>query len=99
MYGKTFLGILRTTLLIDKSGKIARIWRNVKVDGHADERQATRAIDSVACCQIVRPPRATAAFSRTTATSAASRVSTEAPSTLVVTANAIPTAWMFSAAR
>jgi peroxiredoxin Q/BCP len=37
MYGKTFLGILRTTLLIDKSGKIARIWRNVKVDGHADE--------------------------------------------------------------
>jgi peroxiredoxin Q/BCP len=37
MYGKTFLGILRTTLLIDKSGRIARIWRNVKVDGHADE--------------------------------------------------------------
>ena len=37
MYGKTFLGILRTTVLIDKSGKIARIWRNVKVDGHADE--------------------------------------------------------------
>jgi peroxiredoxin Q/BCP len=37
MYGKTFLGILRTTLLIDKSGKIARIWHNVKVDGHADE--------------------------------------------------------------
>ena len=37
MYGKTFLGILRTTVLIDRSGKIARIWRNVKVDGHADE--------------------------------------------------------------
>jgi peroxiredoxin Q/BCP len=37
MYGRTFLGILRTTVLIDKSGKIARIWRNVKVDGHADE--------------------------------------------------------------
>jgi len=37
MYGKTFLGILRTTVLIDKSGRIARIWRNVKVDGHADE--------------------------------------------------------------
>jgi peroxiredoxin Q/BCP len=37
MYGKMFLGILRTTVLIDKSGKIARIWRNVKVDGHADE--------------------------------------------------------------
>jgi peroxiredoxin Q/BCP len=37
MYGKTFLGILRTTVLIDPRGKIARIWRNVKVDGHADE--------------------------------------------------------------
>jgi peroxiredoxin Q/BCP len=37
MYGKTFLGILRTTVLIDRSSKIARIWRNVKVDGHADE--------------------------------------------------------------
>jgi peroxiredoxin Q/BCP len=37
MYGKTFLGILRTTVLINSRGKIARIWRNVKVDGHADE--------------------------------------------------------------
>jgi peroxiredoxin Q/BCP len=37
MYGRTFLGILRTTVLIDKGGKLARIWRNVKVDGHADE--------------------------------------------------------------
>ena len=37
MYGKTFLGILRTTVMIDSRGKIARIWRNVKVDGHADE--------------------------------------------------------------
>ena len=37
MYGKTFLGILRTTVLIDAKGKVARIWRNVKVDGHADE--------------------------------------------------------------
>jgi peroxiredoxin Q/BCP len=37
MYGKTFTGILRTTVLIDSRGKIARIWRNVRVDGHADE--------------------------------------------------------------
>ena len=37
MYGKTFLGILRTTVLIDRTGRIARLWRNVKVDGHADE--------------------------------------------------------------
>jgi peroxiredoxin Q/BCP len=41
MYGKTFLGIVRTTVLIDSRGKIARIWRNVKVDGHADEVLAT----------------------------------------------------------
>ena len=37
MYGKTFTGILRTTVLIDARGKIAHIWRNVRVDGHADE--------------------------------------------------------------
>jgi peroxiredoxin Q/BCP len=37
MYGKIFLGIVRTTVLIGTDGKIARIWRNVKVDGHADE--------------------------------------------------------------
>lgn len=37
MYGKTFLGIIRTTVLIDAKGRIARIWRHVKVDGHADE--------------------------------------------------------------
>jgi peroxiredoxin Q/BCP len=37
MYGRTFLGILRTTVLIDKDGRVARVWRNVKVDGHADE--------------------------------------------------------------
>jgi peroxiredoxin Q/BCP len=37
MYGRTFQGVLRTTVLIGKSGKIARIWRGVKVDGHADE--------------------------------------------------------------
>ncbi|MDO8399956.1 MAG: redoxin domain-containing protein [Bradyrhizobium sp.] len=37
MYGRTFLGILRTTVLIGADGRILRIWRNVKVDGHADE--------------------------------------------------------------
>jgi thioredoxin-dependent peroxiredoxin len=36
MYGKTFLGILRTTVLIGSDGRIAKVWRNVKVDGHAD---------------------------------------------------------------
>jgi peroxiredoxin Q/BCP len=37
MYGRTFLGILRTTVLVDAEGRIARVWRNVRVDGHADE--------------------------------------------------------------
>jgi thioredoxin-dependent peroxiredoxin len=37
MYGKTFLGISRTTVLIGPDGRIVKIWRNVKVDGHADE--------------------------------------------------------------
>lgn len=37
MYGRSFLGILRTTVLVGADGKVARIWRNVRVDGHADE--------------------------------------------------------------
>ncbi len=36
MYGKRFLGILRTTILVGADGRVARIWRNVRVDGHAD---------------------------------------------------------------
>ena len=37
MYGRTFMGLIRTTVLIGADGRIARIWRNVRVDGHADE--------------------------------------------------------------
>ncbi|MGW1422807.1 peroxiredoxin [Bradyrhizobium manausense] len=37
MYGKSFLGVLRTTVLIGADGKVAKVWRNVRVDGHADE--------------------------------------------------------------
>lgn len=37
MYGRTFLGIIRTTVLVGTDGRVARIWRNVKVDGHAAE--------------------------------------------------------------
>ena len=36
-YGRTYLGIVRTTYLIDGAGKVARRWDHVKVDGHADE--------------------------------------------------------------
>ena len=37
MYGKTFLGITRTTVLIDADGKIAQIWPKVKVKDHAQD--------------------------------------------------------------
>ncbi|MBU3077130.1 peroxiredoxin [Sphingomonas quercus] len=37
MYGRKYMGIDRATFLIDKDGRIARIWRKVKVPGHADE--------------------------------------------------------------
>lgn len=37
MYGKKVRGIERSTFLIDKSGKLRREWRKVKVDGHAEE--------------------------------------------------------------
>ncbi|MDQ0188996.1 thioredoxin-dependent thiol peroxidase [Alicyclobacillus cycloheptanicus] len=37
MYGRITKGIVRTTFIIDRDGKIARIWPKVKVDGHADE--------------------------------------------------------------
>ena len=37
MYGKTFMGIIRTTFLIGPDGRIARIWPKVKVAGHAAE--------------------------------------------------------------
>jgi len=36
LYGRSFMGIARTTFLIDRSGKVAQRWDNVKVDGHAD---------------------------------------------------------------
>jgi thioredoxin-dependent peroxiredoxin len=37
MYGRTFQGIIRTTVLIGTDGNIIRTWRHVRVDGHADE--------------------------------------------------------------
>jgi thioredoxin-dependent peroxiredoxin len=37
MYGKKFMGIDRTTVLIDTSGKIVKVWSKVKVPDHAEE--------------------------------------------------------------
>ena len=36
-YGRTYMGIVRTTYLVDREGRVARRWDNVKVDGHAEE--------------------------------------------------------------
>jgi len=37
MFGRKFMGVERTTILIDAKGVIARIWRKVRVPGHADQ--------------------------------------------------------------
>ncbi|MGN6585655.1 MAG: peroxiredoxin [Rhizobiaceae bacterium] len=37
MYGRKYMGVERSTFLIDPEGKIARAWRKVKVPGHAEE--------------------------------------------------------------
>ncbi|MGL4495452.1 MAG: thioredoxin-dependent thiol peroxidase [Beijerinckiaceae bacterium] len=37
MYGRKYMGVERTTFLIDGKGKIAQVWRKVKVPGHAEE--------------------------------------------------------------
>jgi peroxiredoxin Q/BCP len=45
MYGKTFMGIERSTFLIGADGNIARVWPKVKVPGHAEEvLEAVRAL-------------------------------------------------------
>jgi peroxiredoxin Q/BCP len=45
MYGRKYMGVVRSTLLIDRSGRIAGKWSNVKVSGHAAEvLEAARAI-------------------------------------------------------
>ena len=45
MYGRTYMGVERTTVLIDREGTVARIWPKVKVPGHAEEvLEAARAL-------------------------------------------------------
>jgi thioredoxin-dependent peroxiredoxin len=45
MYGRKYMGVVRTTYLIDGDGNVARRWDNVKVPGHADD--VLRAIDEL----------------------------------------------------
>jgi peroxiredoxin Q/BCP len=37
MYGKKSMGIQRSTFLIDSDGKVAKVWKQVKVDGHDEQ--------------------------------------------------------------
>ena len=37
MYGKTFMGMVRTTYLLGEDGKVAQVWNTGKVKGHAEE--------------------------------------------------------------
>ena len=37
MYGRKYMGVERTTVLVDTKGRIARIWEKVTVPGHAEE--------------------------------------------------------------
>ena len=34
-YGREYMGIQRSTFLVDETGKVKKVWRNVKVDGHS----------------------------------------------------------------
>ena len=47
LYGRKYMGVDRSTFLFDKSGKLAREWRSVKVKGHAEEvLEAARALSA-----------------------------------------------------
>ncbi len=41
LYGKEYLGVVRTTFLIDPKGKIVHIWKKVKVEGHVEDVLST----------------------------------------------------------
>ena len=46
MYGRKYMGVERTTVLIDRDGAIAQVWSKVKVPGHAEEvLKAAQALD------------------------------------------------------
>ncbi|MBS3647281.1 peroxiredoxin [Pseudaminobacter sp. 19-2017] len=47
MYGRSYMGVERSTFLIDPQGRIARIWRKVRVKGHVEEvLEAARQLDA-----------------------------------------------------
>ena len=57
MYGRKYMGVERSTFLIDKAGRIARSWRKVKVSGHAEEvLAAARALGHATPTAVVPAP-------------------------------------------
>jgi peroxiredoxin Q/BCP len=45
LFGRKYMGVERTTVLIDQQGRIARVWRKVRIRGHAEEvLEAARAL-------------------------------------------------------
>jgi peroxiredoxin Q/BCP len=48
LYGRKFLGVVRSTFLIAPDGKLRKEWRNVKVAGHAEAVLTTIAAESAA---------------------------------------------------
>lgn len=48
MYGKEYQGVLRSTAMIDPDGKIARVWKRVRVKGHVEEvKEALKSLSSI----------------------------------------------------
>lgn len=45
LYGKVSMGIQRSTYVIDPEGRVAKLWKRVKVDGH--DRQVLAAVDAI----------------------------------------------------
>ena len=43
MYGRKYMGVERTTAIVDPKGRVVRLWRKVKVPGHAEEALAALA--------------------------------------------------------
>jgi thioredoxin-dependent peroxiredoxin len=55
LFGRTYMGVERTTFLIDPAGKIVRVWRKVRTPGHADAVLA--AVEALAAPASAKRPR------------------------------------------
>ncbi len=65
LYGRKYLGIERSTFLIDSQGRLAREWRKLKVAGHATEvLEAVRALGAAPTAKSIAKSKSTAAAKR-----------------------------------